>query len=432
MIVTESRAYLCGFFTNPAVHRKSDSVRQLPSGWSEVVCPPNAIEEMKDFYYSDFIDFIAGSSAKEGVRIFERTIDRALSLPTGEGLQPFTVPAIRLYLFPFGIVVFSVEIRHREVTFDALVSVLNQLRNNCYYDLETMSGFIEFVIGPLCEVYERIRGPYVTTERILFNGEKRRGYPFLMENGNKFKLFHILVPETYPQSSGKVNILLYEAATLSREVSCNGDDFMSCSPEYFESVIASNKISIFNNWKALSLFDTFTILSGTKQDYLLTNWEEDYFGKIYLYGLFRKFYLFRMNTLFRREGSNLALLKEEFILYERKYCFPRVSYNFLPLEIMKHITLALDIDRDKEEMYHMLEQENQQREEIADRKMNNLLFFLTCLTIFSTVWDLGCLLDSMYPFELAVGSTMTGFRSVTSVLLLVTILFAIFNRMKKH
>ena len=99
--------------------------------------------------------------------------------------------------------------------------------------------------------------------------------------------------------------------------------------------------------------------------------------------------------------------------------------------MMSHMDDAFDIVRDKSEMQHMLLQENQRREEAADKRMNNLLFFMTCLTIFSAVWDLGCLLDSMYPFEISIGSTMIGFRIVTTVLLLITVLFALVNRFRK-
>lgn len=291
-----------------------------------------------------------------------------------------------------------------------------------------MSGFISAAIDPICEVYSALVGEYRTTQRTSYDGSVTIGYPFLVENGNKLKIFHILASDEYQDNHGRTDCLLYEAGTLTKEGSYNGTDFMSSSSDYFESVMESNRISVFNNWKALALFDTFTILSGTTKEYLLSNWEDDYFRKIYLYCLFRKFYLFRLNTIFRKTGSNLPRLRDEFITFERRYCFPRISYNFLPLEIMEYLDKSLDISRDKDEMESMLRQESETREASADKRMNSLLFFLTCLTIFSAVWDLGCLLDSMYPFELSVGSSITGFRVVTSTLLIITLLFAIINR----
>ena len=403
----------------------------LLGGWNEAVCNREETDEMKDFYYSDFIDFISGCGNSNGIQVFRRSRMTGLTIQVNGHEYSFEAGDLHLYIFPFNIVVFSIKTVHRNVQFSDLTDALGTLRNICYYNRDTLGGFTDAVIHPICEVYECLRGPYSTTSRVSYDGTVTTGYPFLMENGNKFKLFHILATDEYPSGSDELDRRLFEAGTLTREGSYNGDDFMSSSKKYFESTIQSSKISIFNNWTALALFDTFTILSGSTKEYLITNWETDYFGKIYLYCLFRKFYLFRLNTLFRKKGSNLHNLKDEFIQFEREYCFPKISYNFLPCGMMSHMDDAFDIVRDKNEMQHMLLQENQRRGEAADKRMNNLLFFMTCLTIFSAVWDLGCLLDSMYPFEISIGSTMIGFRIVTTVLLLITVLFALVNRFRK-
>lgn len=429
MNIFESRAMLCGFFTVHEARKNGKDTADILSGWKEDVCSREEIDEMKDFYYSDFIDFITGNG---DVRTFVKSVEKELEMQEGDTVQKFSVKDMRLHFFPFGIVIFSIKVVQKETSFSNVTSVLGKLRNICYYSPDRMSGFIKTAIDPICKVYSRLKGGYRTTERISYDGSSTVGYPFLVENGNKFKLFHIMATEEYRDNQEKTDCLLFDAGTLTREGSYNGNDFMSSSRDYFESVMNSDRLSVFNNWKALSLFDTFTIFSGSVREYLLTNWETDYFGKIYLYCLFRKFYLFRLNTVFRKSGSNLHRLREEFITFERQYCFPRISYNFLPLEIMAHLDKSLDISRDKDEMENMLQQESETREASADKRMNSLLFFLTCLTIFSAVWDLGCLLDSMYPFELSVGSSMTGFRVVTSVLLLVTLLFVIINRAIKR
>lgn len=431
MNIFESRAMLCGFFTVRKTRKNGTDAADILNGWKETVYSGEEIDEMKDFYYSDFIDFITGNGNGD-VRTFVKSVEKDLEMHDGDSVHKFSVKDIRLHFFPFNIVIFSIKVVQKDTAFSNVTSVLNRLRNICYYSPDRMSGFIKTAIEPICEVYSRLTGDYRTTERISYDGSATIGYPFLVENGNKLKLFHILATEEYRNSPEKTDCLLYDAGTLTREGSFNGNDFMSSSKDYFESVMSSNRLSVFNNWKALALFDTFTIFSGSVRDYLLANWETDYFGKIYLYCLFRKFYLFRLNTVFRKSGSNLHRLRDEFITFERRYCFPRISYNFLPLEIMAHLDRSLDISMDKDEMENMLKQESETREASADKRMNSLLFFLTCLTTFSAVWDFGCLLDSMYPFELSVGSSITGFRVVTYVLLLVTLLFAIVNRTVKR
>lgn len=422
MNIAESRAFLCGFFT---VDAASDTFQ--PQGWKQIVLSEGEREQIGDFYYGDFVEFFS-----RDVRTFELAVNARMNIEVSVGRQDFTVENIRMYFCPFGVVVYSIKVVHRDTEFDNLMAVLATLRNVCFYDPGVVGEFRDKVISPLCRVYGELRGEWKASCRRSFDGKEYEGYPFLIENGNKLKIFHILSATDYPKDRSKLDSTLYEAGTLTRLGSYNGDDFMSSSEDYFREVMCKSKISVFNNWRALALFDTFTILSGTMKDYLLDNWEKQYFGMIYLYSVFSKFYLFRINTLFRRKDSNLTALKDEFLQYERKYSFPRISYNFLPLEIMEHLNESLDIPKDKSELHQMIMQENQAREESSDKRMNSLLFFLTCLTIFSAVWDLGCLLDSMYPFELLVGSSMTGFRVVTSVLLLITLLFIVVNRIRRR
>lgn len=404
-LISCSTAFLCGFFTT-SLSNKEIGFR-IADEWTPFKADDSELEEMKDFYYGDFIDFMTGTVITYTHKIRDD---------------------IRLYVFPLGIIIFSIKVVNRNIEYNALSAMLQKMRNNCYYNPCDMQGFMDRVIEPLCLAYSKIRGNYKTTMRTGYGGINLIGYPFLMENGNKFKLFHIMTTSEYSSDNSVSDVLLYESGTLSREGSYKSDDFMSCTPEYFQTIMRKNKIAVFNNWKALALFDNFTILSGSEQTYLTVNWENIYFGKIYLYCIFRKFYLFHLNMLFRCEENNLSALKDEYIEFERKYCFPRISYNFLPLEIMNSIEVALDINKDKDEMYCMLKQENQIREEQAERKMNKLLFFLTSLTIFSAVWDLGCLLDSMYPFEISLGSSMVGFRIVTLVLFLITLLVVVVSR----
>ena len=57
--------------------------------------------------------------------------------------------------------------------------------------------------------------------------------------------------------------------------------------------------------------------------------------------------------------------------------------------------------------------------------MNNLLFFLTCITMFSTVWDATCLLDQLFSYEGLVGDTTTGYRSFSLGLSVIIIVIAV-------
>ena len=83
------------------------------------------------------------------------------------------------------------------------------------------------------------------------------------------------------------------------------------SPSYLEEVLHKSKISFYNNWSALSLMDTFTILSFKAPGWLLNNWTDTYFRLIYIHSLFLKFYLFRLNIRFRKNLSDISQLEDE-------------------------------------------------------------------------------------------------------------------------
>jgi len=101
-----------------------------------------------------------------------------------------------------------------------------------------------------------------------------------MENGNKLKLFQIVEIESSKLTEKEQDELLFELGTLAHIDSYNGNSFTSPSQEYFDKIMKHNKISVFNNWKGLSLFDTFTVLSYPTHQYLLDNWANYYFGQL--------------------------------------------------------------------------------------------------------------------------------------------------------
>ena len=89
------------------------------------------------------------------------------------------------------------------------------------------------------------------------------------------------------------------------------------------------------------------------------------------------------------------------------------------------IDKALEINEEKEILCHEIELENQRNEKESDKRMNNLLFFLTCITMFSTVWDATCLLDQLLSYEGVMGDTVTGYRTFSLGLSVIIVVIAI-------
>lgn len=191
-------------------------------------------------------------------------------------------------------------------------------------------------------------------------------------------------------------------------------------------VIEHGRISIFNNWNALALMDTFSILSCQAQPWMISNWEDCYFRMIYLHSLFMKCYLFNLNLKFRKQlsGRYVHGLIGRFDHFSLHYCFYRIAYNFLPLEIDKSIDRGLELNEEMSQLYAVIKKENTKREEKSDRRMNSLLTVLSLLTIVSAIWDFSCLFDRVYPYSEIFGTQVLGYRTVV---LLCATLFAVLS-----
>ena len=182
--------------------------------------------------------------------------------------------------------------------------------------------------------------------------------------------------------------------------------------------------------------DTFTIHSLGASERFVNNWTDSYFRMIYIHSLFQKSYLFDLNIRFRTtlaqtttswksklqslniKRTDVGQLVSEFELFEQKCCFHKISYNFLPLEIAEAIDKGLEIKEEMSQLSVVLEKEKVCRDEANDKMVNNLLFSLSIIALFSAIWDISCLLDQMYPFAKYLGGQTLGYRTVAFMLLL--------------
>ena len=243
-----------------------------------------------------------------------------------------------------------------------------------------------------------------------------------MENGNKFKLFHIVESEDLSDE------FLYSCASLSRY---QPDGPMSASREYFEKTIAGHRLNIFNNWKALMLLDTVTFCAKNLSTFTKDIWVNDYFWMIYQYELYRKTYLYRQNLLFRSRKESPEVLHEQLKCFERKYSFSSVSYNFLPNDVDKAMENGLGTLNVERDVYHVIDQEVESKSAERESRSNMFLTFLTCVASLSAVWDISCMVDAMINYEVAFHYSTLGYRAVASVLIFIILLVLLITRLKK-
>lgn len=427
MILKTHIAYLCGYFSTS---RNLQQHELEASGWKRIFCTDKDYGAYSNFYYPEFVAFCHQTAAKHNERSvtkYRKTLGTPVTLSLfGRKMHTVTVTDVTLYEMPCKLLLYSMRIEQTDADADDVTASMSILRNITRYDHDAISREWFAVMDML----DALHTEYSSHDTATTDDCTNNSYQQLIENGNKFKIFQIALTTT-PVEYDAGQQLLFEMGTFAPIGSCDTASPDGTSREYYTSILSRNKLSVFNNWTALSLLDSFTIVGHNVKQWQIDNWQSDYFEMIYTHAIFRKLYIYRTNLLFRQNACRTSQLVDQFIDFEHFYCFNKISYNFLPLEIQKAIDNGLEINEEKNQIYHIIEQDNNQQEKTSDKKMNNILIFLTFLTLFSTLWDCASLLDSILPYETAIGSTITGYRIVTGIFIAVTAITILINRMKK-
>jgi hypothetical protein len=207
------------------------------------------------------------------------------------------------------------------------------------------------------------------------------------------------------------------------------NSFFSPSDEYLQELIENNRISVFKNWTALALFDTFTGLfkKGAFDNF---GWEIGYFNLLYIQSLFVKNFLFKINREFYSKGSNQQALEDLFFNFNKTYNQSHISYNFLPPLLYHKIRFSLAVNDELSLMKDGIERANIKFKEKRDKLINDILTVIALLTIFSVIWDLSEWVNKLISVETFTYNLISG--SLTGVVSLTLIIFLIRNYRREH
>lgn len=402
-------AFLCGYFT-------AEGTPTNDIGWT---CERNMEEGeaiLRDFYFPEFVDFHTKEVRKFSIPINKET---KIQLRSGTVLS-FKVEKLLLWMMPSSLAVFAIKIIFENEMVDAVTEALSVLRNSSYFGTASINNFIETAIAPIAKTYSALGG------KVSSNPDS---FEYLVENGNKLKIFQIASSSECPEDYNVRNRLLYSLGTVSRY---EASEPFSVDPRYYEKVMNDHRLGVFSSWTALALLDTVTFLGKDVADHQKEIWEDDYFGLIYVYEIFRKSFLYRQNLFFRARAKNPVLLQDELAEFERKYTFTSISYNFLPVEVDTAIVKGLDLRKEEESLSRLVAKEASAREEASTGKRNRFLLFLTYLASMSAVWDISCLLDEVINYEHTFQVSNWGYRLFSTLVIFCIALFAWRTSRKKR
>lgn len=396
-------ANLCACFSiDPRINADTTLSRL---GWEAKMFDPGTVDTYCRFYYRNFVDFFMSAEGDAKIRTFEKNINRQIMV---DGL-PVMVHGITIYVMPYGIMAYQVKIEMQGDSLNDFTKVGFLLRTCDKWNDASLNNFKRLVIDPIREVANAF------------------GYtnPNIVENGNKMKVFQIVTADNADAYGKNPDITLFEVGTLGRVGGY--DEFSPDAPskEYLHNILNGNKLSYYNNWTGLALFDTFTILGYAVKPWILETWESDYCSMIYMHSIYCKFYLFNLNTRFMKHPELGESLESEYQDFIHTCTFHPISFNFLPNEVDRAIDKSLGISEELTSLRQHISDYNVHQSARTSDRMDRILAFLSVVTILSTVWDGACLFNAIWPFTSLSLTETAGFGLVSSIAILIMVVVII-------
>lgn len=340
--------------------------------WKRQILNLKDYNDLLSDYYQSFIDSMLEAEIQhrpdflESVCHYSVEIDTKcnhrfdINLTKGKAEVPFkysiSLCKLHLFFFPNGIVLMVIEIDDGEVDIN-LMTLGHGLLINLKF-VETGNEELIEKMKPLLEL---------TKDNNLRN---------LVKDGNNLKIFQVVEVE---EEDLKDN-LLYEIGTFIPLGAVGGKDGYSPSITYFNKTINDNCISVFNNWKALALVDSFTVIGS---NYNKWTWENLYFPLLYLRCIFEKTFCFSRNSTYRLDKS-VKNISQEITDMEKYYFYDNISYNFLPELLYDSMVKGIGLKDEREDISKQIKEQLKEKEE---KRNARLLAWVSVFAVFSIAWD---------------------------------------------
>lgn len=458
------RAFICGHFS----FEGKFTYQEIKEGeWTPA--KESITEDEREGYYLNFQKFIL-SNKNGGCTSFKLVINKDIWIGKGKkkGNETIYVNELRLYLFPFNIALFSIEIEQKSDSIKKICANTRRLRNYWNYG-DISSEWNERITMPLRNICKKLKK------------KEDASFHDLVENCNRMKVFQVVWSDkgfTHLDQTDK-ECLLYNLCTADAKTDAQGLKIDE-NYDYIANTIDKSRLSVFKEWEAISLLDSFTVLyyeknpigiskidfpssnnSNAKQSIKNNKDNNDEWGKrfrlLYIYALFQKCYLFNLNNLnnsilhkrnnapksneftglknaysliYRRlriflgiEKTQLANLTSEMKKFEFEYVFHNISYYRFTTELYSSFYSGLEVASEKEEVYRLI---NAKQTELSASKgdaINMVILLLTLFTLFEAISAACELLNNIIPYDKWLPSSSIGY------LLFSTIFLVLFGRL---
>jgi len=383
--MTEINSYYTIFTGILKMHPKSIREQDLLTeyhGWEQRLSQGNyqaSLNHLRNNYYDSFLlgmlPELLDSKAKNNPKYLRRYTKKQVEKPEFsveimEQVHAMSVEYFDLYFFPNGLALFFFKMEFKELphleTIPLIIYQMRQLSASMKVGDEQikMAEWIEKQLGNVIDL----------------DGNWSTYIPQL-------KSYNIidLQEEVHEE---KLDQLLYDLGTLSPIGTGASNGMNAPSKIYFQELMDKHKISVFKNWSAISLFDTFTMISINKSDPFKT-WEYDYLN-VYLMAVYIKGFIYLANTTLSDVtvvNRKSELIKKTFIEFINDYYISNISYRFLPNILNDKMVQGMDIEIEIGKMEGKITKLNETLKRNRDNRLNITILILAVFSIFSVIAD---------------------------------------------
>ena len=423
--VSNSIIKITGIFESENINRLE--LDFITKGYKSEIINDSAQQFHKNYWYPEFRDiFFKKENNETASRILIKEINQSVTFLKRDfnsneikSKTTVSVDQAELFLFPNGLHFFS-------LSFSTLQLGLQEISDITFFARNFSS-----------EIEGYKEGLWVKwVENEILNGIKiyskwdEKPIPVDEYSGSKFKLFTVIDLEQNEQIDQKViDELLYDLGCVAPIGSASGKFHYSPSKSYYD-LLLEDKISAFNNFAMLPLFDTFTtvgygILSSESQ---FSTYEQTYF-RIYLFNLFIKYNLYRYNNEMRLDTVKT---RDKFEKFLNEYNINPVAYNFLPNLIFEKHRKTMHIE---EELKKFEERINRISQSIQEDQQNRMSTLLGIVGLVSSIGSVEPAVELMESVRVNISWGMGLFYSVVFIFTLIIafpILSYLFPEKKKQ
>lgn len=382
--------------------------------WSRQIFPAENYSGLLSDYYKSLVDSMVEAenqnrpSFLQSICHYSIDIDSkcehpfSIYLTKGRAETPYDytlcICKLHLYFFPHDIVLFALEIDDKGVDLNLMTLGHGSLIN------------LKFGETGNEELYKKMK-PLLD---LVDDHEMKH----IVKDGNNMKIFQIVEVEGKEPEDN----MLFEIGTFIPIGAVGGTDGYSPSEKYFTQIINDNSISVFYNWKALALVDSFTVLGV--DGYNKWTWENLYFPLIYIRCIYEKTFCFSRNDMFRidKKGKNL---NKEMMIMEKYYFYDDISYNFLPNMIYKSMSKGLGLKEEKNYLFKQIKEKADNNKSIWLSSLSALAVFSVCNTLSTNIKNLKNLIWDVSDYDIIINVVMFGIALLVSV---ITFCFLYSNR----